>query len=125
MNKVCLTGRLGKDPELKKTPNDISVLSFSITVSGDYNANTKERPTYWINCLAWRGTAEFIARNFFKGSAIEICGKLQTRNWTDKNGNNRESTEVVISDVAFCIGGVKSDGQALTEIEDTEEYLPF
>ena len=124
MNKVCITGRLGKDPELKKTPNDVSVLSFSLAVTGEYNSKTKSAPTYWLNCLAWRGTAEFISRNFAKGDAMEVSGRLQTREWKDKGGNNRITTEIVVESVGFCIGS-RNTGDVKFEDIDDDENLPF
>lgn len=126
MNKVCITGRLGKDPELKKTANDVSVLSFSLAVAGEYNSKTKSAPTYWLGCLAWRGTAEFIARNFLKGDGMEVSGHLQTREWKDRDGNNRVTTEIVVESAGFCIGGGRG-GIAEVKLEETEddEDLPF
>ena len=123
MNKVIISGRLGKDIELKRTANDIPVVSFSLAVDGEYNSKTKERPTYWIDCVAWRGQAEFIARNFSKGGAMELSGHLTTRSWKDKDGNNRISTEVVTETVGFCLGGKKA--VELTEVDEEDENLPF
>ena len=87
-NLVVLTGRLTADPELKTTPNGISVTSFSVAVSRPYRSG-EEAQTDFINIVAWRQRAEFICKYFTKGSMIGIEGSIQTRKYTDKNGNNR------------------------------------
>ena len=99
-NLVVLTGRLTADPELKTTPNGISVTSFSIAVGRRYRAG-EEAQTDFINIVAWRQTAEFITKYFKKGSMIGIEGSIQTRRYTDKNGNNRTAFEVVASNAQF------------------------
>ena len=93
-NLVVLTGRLTADPELKTTPNGISVTSFSIAVSRRYRSG-EATETDFINIVAWRQTAEFITKYFKKGTMIGIEGSIQTRRYTDKNGNNRTAFEVV------------------------------
>ena len=108
-NKVILGGRLTSDPELKQTPQGISVCSFSVAV----NRRTKqgeEQKADFINCQAWRSTAEFISKYFKKGSSICIVGSIQTRSWNDNNGNKRYATEV-IADEAYFVDS-KADGQA-------------
>ena len=99
-NLVVLTGRLTADPELKTTPNGTSVVSFSIAVDRRYRAG-EERQTDFINIVAWRSSAEFISKYFKKGSLIGIEGSIQTRRYTDKNGNNRTAFEVVANNVQF------------------------
>lgn len=99
-NLVVLTGRLTADPELKTTPNGISVTSFSIAVSRRYRAG-EETQADFINVVAWRQSAEFVAKYFKKGSMIGIEGSIQTRKYTDKNGNNRTAFEVVANNVQF------------------------
>ena len=99
-NIVVLTGRLTADPELKTTPNGISVTSFSIAVGRRYRAG-EEAQADFINIVAWRQTAEFISKYFKKGSMIGIEGSIQTRKYTDKNGNNRTSFEVVANNIQF------------------------
>ncbi len=99
-NLVVLTGRLTADPELKKTPNGISVTSFSIAVSRRYRAG-EETQADFINIVAWRQTAEFICNYFKKGTMIGIEGSIQTRRYTDKNGNNRTAFEVIASNAQF------------------------
>ena len=99
-NLVVLTGRLTADPELKKTNTGISVTSFSIAVNRRYRAG-EETQTDFINIVAWRQTAEFITNYFKKGNMIGIEGSIQTRKYTDKNGNNRTVFEVVASNAQF------------------------
>lgn len=102
-NKVILIGNLTADPELKQTQNGISVTSFSIAVSRRFsskNADNAQQADF-INVVAWRNTAEFITKYFQKGKSILIVGSLQTRNWTDQNGQKRYITEVVAEEAQF------------------------
>lgn len=96
-NLVVLTGRLTQDVELKTTPTGASVTSFTIAV----DRKGKEKSTDFINIVAWRQTAEFVAKYFRKGSMIGIEGSIQTRKYQDKNGNNRTAFEVVANNVQF------------------------
>lgn len=99
-NLVVLTGRLTADPELKYTPNNIPVTSFSIAVSRPYKSG-EETQADFINIVAWRQRAEFITKYFSKGSMIGIEGSIQTRRYTDKEGKNRTAFEVVANNVQF------------------------
>lgn len=99
-NLVVLTGRLTADPELKTTQSGISVTSFSIAVDRRYRAG-EEKQTDFINIVAWRQSAEFVAKYFKKGNLIGIEGSIQTRKYTDKNGNDRTAFEVVANNVQF------------------------
>ena len=101
LNKVILIGNIGNDLELKKTPNDISVTSFSLAVGRRYTSKEQEKQTDWINIVAWRNTAEFICKYFEKGKPILIVGSLQSRSYTDSNGNKRYVTEVVAEEAQF------------------------
>lgn len=109
-NLVVLTGRLTADPELKTTPNGIPVTSFSIAVNRNYRAGEEQQQTDFINIVAWRQRAEFITKYFKKGSMIGIEGSIQTRRYTDKNGNNRTAFEVVVNNAQFVES--KRDGVA-------------
>lgn len=115
-NIAILTGRLTATPELKTTPNGVSVCSFSIAVNRPYRQG-EEQQTDFINIVAWRQTAEFISRNFIKGSMIGIEGAIQTRKYQDKDGNNRTVFEVVANNVQFV--GSKN-GNTSETIEDSE-----
>ncbi len=102
MNVVCLLGRLTATPEQKTTQNGVSVTSFSVAVDRTYQPKGAERQTDFINCVAWRNTAEFICRYFQKGQRIALQGSLQSRSYTDKNGNNRTVFEVVVDNAFFA-----------------------
>lgn len=102
LNKVILMGHMTADPELKQTTSGISVCSFSIGVNRRYSkADQGQQSVDFINIVAWRQQAEFVSRYFKKGSSIVICGSIQTRNWTDNNGQKRYVTEVVADEVSF------------------------
>ena len=118
LNKVILAGRLTADPELKATPNGISVCSFSVAVDRRYSKDNKQ--TDFINVVAWRSTAEFITKYFSKGNSICVCGSIQTRNYTDKNGNKRTAVEVVAEEATFCEG--KKNTAVGAEMPEAEHY---
>ena len=102
MNVVCLVGRLTADPELRQTPNGISVCSFSVAINRSFAGANGERQADFINCVAWRQTAEFISRYFRKGQNIGLNGSIQTRTYQDKDtGKNRTAFEVVINNAYF------------------------
>ena len=102
-NKVILVGNLTADPELKQTQTGISVTSFTVAVSRPFSKNAAEgqQQADFINVVAWRNTAEFVTKYFTKGRSILICGRLQTRSWTDQNGQKRYVTEVVADEAQF------------------------
>ena len=110
LNKVILIGNLTKDPELKQTPSGTSVVSFSIGVSRKYSGADGSRETDFINVVAWKGTAEFIAKYFRKGNGISIVGSLQVRSY-ESNGQKRYVTEVVAEEAGF-IDRKESTGEA-------------
>ena len=107
LNVAVLIGRLTKDPELKTTPNGVNVTSFSLAVERDYTPQGQERQTDFINVVAWRQTAEFITRYFRKGQMIAVNGRIETRQYEDRNGNKRTAVEVVADRASFC--GSKAD----------------
>jgi len=113
MNKIILMGRLTATPELRKTASDLSVTSFSVAVPRVYTKQGEERQTDFIDCVAWRNTAEFICKYFSKGNMIALVGTLQTRMYEDKNGNNRKAVEVLVENTYFT--GSKSDGNTSAE----------
>ncbi len=102
MNVVCLLGRLTGEPELRRTQTDVAVTSFCVAVDRAYQPKGQERQTDFINCVAWRGTAEFICRYFHKGQRIALNGSLQSRQYTDKEGNKRTAYEVVVDNAFFA-----------------------
>lgn len=99
VNQTIIQGRLTAEPELRRTQNDVAVCSFQTAWSEKYK-ETENR--LFLNCIAWRGLAEFICRNFTKGQEVVVEGKLTTRNWQDKDGNNRSAIELVADHVHFC-----------------------
>lgn len=120
MNKVCLVGRMCADVELRSTNTGKSVCGFALAV----DRKGKDAGTDFIDCAAWEKTAEFISRHFSKGSRIAITGRLQTRNYEDKNGSKRKVTEVVVDEVFFCES--KSSQQASNpEIGDPMAAMGF
>ena len=110
LNKVILMGRFTRDPELRSTPQGISTCSFSIAVDRNFVRQGEERKADFINCVAWRQTAEFISRYFHKGSSLCVTGSIQTRTWNDQQGNKRYATEVIVDEAYFVDS--KSDNAA-------------
>ena len=101
LNKVILIGHLTADPELKQTASGVNVTSFSIGVTRRFTKQGEQPQSDFINIVAWRQLAEFITKYFRKGSAICICGSIQTRSWTDQNNVKRYATEVVADEATF------------------------
>lgn len=120
LNKVILGGRLTADIELKQTPSGVSVCSFSIAVNRKYSKEGDQQSDF-INCQAWRGTAEFISKYFRKGSSICVTGSIQTRTWQDQQGQKRYATEVVVDEAMFVDG--KNDAQG-TGTAEANTYIP-
>lgn len=102
LNHIVIMGRLTRDPELRRTGTGVAVTSFSVAVDRDFGGRDGgERETDFIDCVAWRSTGEFVSKYFTKGSMIVVSGRLQIRNWNDKEGNKRRSAEVVADNVYF------------------------
>jgi single-strand DNA-binding protein len=118
-NKVILIGNMTADPELKQTQSGLSVCSFSIAVNRPKSKDGEQNCDF-LNIQAWRQTAEFVAKYFKKGQAILVCGALQTRTWTDNQGNKRNAVEVVADEVSF-VGGKESPTDAKSQ---TSAYVP-
>ena len=102
INSVIIMGRLTYDPELRTTPNGISVVRFQVACDRNFSRSGEERKADFIDVTAWRQTAEFVSRYFRKGSMIAVEGSIQTDNFTDKDGNKRKSVQVVANNVSFC-----------------------
>lgn len=118
INKVILGGRLTADPELKQTPSGVSVCQFSLAVNRRFSKEGEEKQADFINCTAWRNTAEFISKYFRKGSSLCVVGQVQTRSWTDSNNQKRYATEVVADEAMFVDG--KNDSQGTEAPNFTE-----
>ena len=154
LNRIVLMGRLTRDPELRKTQSDTPVCSFSLAVDRDYKKDGEKKETDFIDIVAWRATAEFVSKFFTKGRMAVVEGRLQIRDWTDKEGNKRRSAEVVADNVYFgeskrrdggdpsrpaapsasapahrgSYGGydnVPQGGSAFSELDDDDGDLPF
>ena len=109
LNHIVIMGRLARDPELRRTQSGVPVASFRLAVDRDFkDKNTGERGTDWIDVVAWRATGEFVSRYFTKGRMAVVEGRLQMRDWTDKEGNKRTTAEVVADNVYF--GDSRRDG---------------
>ncbi|MEY8385753.1 single-stranded DNA-binding protein [Oscillospiraceae bacterium 38-13] len=108
LNKIILMGRLTRDPELRRTQSGTAVTSFSIACDRDFKSQSGEKETDFIDVVAWRGTAEFVSKYFSKGRMAVVEGRLQIRDWTDRDGGKRRSAEVVADNVYF--GDSKRDG---------------
>ena len=108
LNKIILMGRLTRDPELRRTGSGTAVTSFSLAVDRDFKSQSGEKETDFIDVVAWRNTAEFVSKYFTKGRMAIVEGRLQIRDWTDKDGGKRRSAEVVADNVYF--GDTKRDG---------------
>ena len=102
LNKAILMGRLSADPELRQTPNNKSVCSFTIAVNRGFAKQGEEQQTDWIDIVAWGKTAEFVSKYFTKGQLIAVAGRIQTRSYEDKQGNKRKAVEVVAEEVHFA-----------------------
>ena len=102
LNHIVIMGRLTRDPELRRTSSGIAVASFTVAVDRDFGGRDGgERETDFIDCVAWRQTGEFVSKYFSRGSMIVVSGRLQIRNWNDKDGNKRRSAEIVAENVYF------------------------
>lgn len=119
LNKVVLAGKLVADPELKQTASGIAVVTFRVAINRRYLSKsadgTQQQQADFINLVAWRQTAEFIARYFHKGSSICVTGSIQTRTYPDQQGQNRTATEVVVDDAMFVDTKAEAGGQYMPD----------
>ena len=132
LNRIVLMGRLTRDPELRKTQTDTSVCSFSLAVDRDYKKDGEKKETDFIDIVAWRATAEFVSKFFTKGRMAVVEGRLQIRDWTDKEGNKRRSAEVIADSIYFgdskpqdaqpAVHAVNVDASDFDEIEDDPDF---
>lgn len=136
LNHIDIMGRLTKDPELRRTGSGTPVVSFTIAVDRDFSGkDSGEKETDFIDCVAWRSTAEFVSKYFTKGRMAVVSGRLQIRNWTDKEGNKRRNAEIVADNIYFAdskketSGGFGGSGDGYTgefaKLEDEDNDLPF
>ncbi len=138
LNKAILVGRLTRDPEMRSTASGISVLNFTVAVPRKYAKQGEQRQTDFINCVAFRQTADFIGRYFNKGNLISIDGSIQTRSWDDNEGKKRYATEVIVNEAGFVEGKKESQStgasyqtqggelpELSSEFDVTDDDLPF
>ena len=139
LNHIVLMGRLTRDPELRHTQSGLPVCTFSIACQRDFRSADGEKAVDYIDIVAWRGTAEFVNNYFAKGRMAVVDGRLQLRDWVDRDGNNRRSAEVVANSVNFgdsrpqnqpvpapaYAGSSVAPGQSWSDIGDLEGDLPF
>lgn len=130
LNNVIIMGRLTRDPELRRTQGGTAVTSFTMAVDRDFKSQSGEKETDFIDVVAWRNTGEFAAKYLAKGRMAVVEGRIQVRDWQDKDGNRRKSVEVVADNVYFADSKRDSkpqesrDDQEFDEIEDDGD-LPF
>lgn len=138
LNEIILMGRLTRDPELRRTGSGTAVTSFSLAVERDYKSGSGEKETDFIDCVAWRSTAEFVSKYFTKGRMALVRGSLQIRDWTDRDGNKRRSAEVLAENVYFAdskrstvgeqapaYSAPQERGSDFAEIGEEDGELPF
>ena len=138
LNKIFIMGRLTRDPELRRTQSGKAVTSFSLAVDRDFKGQNGEKETDFIEVVAWKNTAEFVAKHFTKGRMAVVEGRLQIRDWTDKEGKKRTIAEVVADNVYFgdskkedsknsAASGYNAPSNQFAEIDDDESdgELPF
>lgn len=138
LNKIFLQGRMTRDVELRHTQSGTAVASFTLAVDRDFKGKDGNRETDFIDCVAWRSTAEFASRFFGRGRMAVVTGSLQLRDWTDKEGNKRRSAEVLVDSMYFADSKRDSDPldkladdatpvsePSFEDVEDDPEGLPF
>lgn len=146
LNQISVQGRLARDPELRRTNSGKAVTSFTLACDRDFkNQQTGEKEVDFIECVAWGGTAEMVEKYFHKGQMAVATGRLQLRDWTDKNGQKRRRAEILVNSIYFC-GSKESGTQAssgadngystpayqapapaanFAELDGADEQLPF
>ena len=131
LNRIIVMGRMTRDPELRRTNSGTAVASFAVAVDRDFKSQSGEKETDFVDIVAWRSTADFVSKFFTKGRMAVVEGRLQFRDWKDKDGNNRRSAEVVAEHVYFGdskrseLGTPPASGDFREIPEDEEGELPF
>ena len=122
LNHIVLMGRLTRDPELRRTGSGVAVASFTLAVDRDYAAQGAEKETDFVDIVAWRNTAEFVSKYFAKGSMAVVSGRLQIRDWTDREGGKRRSAEVVVDNMYFGESKRREGGDMRGEPRHSSSY---
>ena len=125
LNKIILMGRLTRDPELRRTQGGTAVTSFSLAVDRDFKGQNGEKETDFIDIVAWRNTAEFVSKYFTKGRMAVVEGRLQLRDWTDKEGIKRRSAEVIADNVYFGDTKRSEDGGEWPQAAESQGFAPL
>ena len=128
LNNIVLQGRMARDPELRMTQTQKSVVNFTLAVDRDYAAAGERKETDWIDCVAFGATADHIHKWFTKGQMALVKGRLQIREWTDRDGNKRRSAEVMTDSVYFCESKKKEEPKPagrFVEADDEDGEFPF
>lgn len=119
LNKIIIMGRLTRDPELRRTGSGTAVISFSLACDRDFKSRSGDKETDFIEVVAWKNTAEFVSKYFGKGRVAVVEGRLQTRDWTDREGGKRVATEIVADNVYFGDSKRDSDSGTASSYSDT------
>lgn len=141
LNHITLMGRLVRDPELRRTQQGTAVTSFAIACEDDFKNADGSKNTVFIDCVAWRNTAEYIAKYFGKGRMMVVSGRLTIREWTDRNDNKRKTAEIIVENAYFgdsrpaegnsspegysTVSPVNVEADAYYELTDDDENLPY
>ena len=131
LNKIVIMGRLTRDPELRRTASSTAVTGFTLAVDRDFKSQNGEKSTDFIDVVAWRNTAEFVSKYFTKGRMAIVEGRLQIRDWKDKDGNNRIAWEIQNAHAEFCGGkgeNTQQEKQNVSDysaVDDSSEDIPF
>ncbi len=133
LNHITLAGRLVRDPELRRTQNGTAVASFTLACERDFKNESGDREVDFIDCVAWRKTAELVSGYFTKGRMAIVSGRMQIRGWTDKDGNRRKSAEILVDNIYFGDSKPQAEGavteatgaEPYSEIAEDDDQLPF
>ena len=123
LNHIVVMGRLTRDPELRKTASGVSVASFSVAVDRDFSQQDGKKETDFLDVVAWRNTAEFAAKYFTKGRMAVVSGRLQIRNWEDKEGNKRRTAEILAENIYFGDSKKEDDGGSTSTQGSTQTFM--
>lgn len=133
LNRIIIMGRLTRDPELRRTQNGTAVASFSLACERDFKDENGDREVDFIDCVAWRKTADLVSEYFTKGRMAAVSGRLQIRGWTDKDGNRRRTAEILVANIYFGDSNPQAEGtvteatgaEPYSEIDEDDDQLPF
>ena len=125
LNHITAAGRLTKDPELRRTQNGVAVASFTIACDRDIKDASGNKQTDFIECVAWRNTAEFVDKYLTRGRMVIVSGRFQMREWTDKNGNNRRNAEILAENVYFADSKRTVENTEKNETKEAAQTVDF